>query len=117
MKVEEIIEGLNRSIENRRLHFQIETSGHLVLQKTVTPHETFKAYKEYKYILWFVKNRKKYQILSLKDEFKVIDKQDSNVISAMNTEFCAILFDWIGSVSYKQVIEGEYYGFPEDTDE
>ena len=45
MKAEDIIEGLNQSIEDKRDALKIKTTGHLVLKRTVTPHQTFKAYK------------------------------------------------------------------------
>ena len=56
MKAEDIIEGLNQSIEDKRDALKIKATGHLVLQRTVTPHQTFKAYKEYKFVVWFVKD-------------------------------------------------------------
>ena len=60
MKAEDIIEGLNQSIEDKRDALKIKATGHLVLQRTVKPHQTFKAYKEYESIVWFVKGGKKY---------------------------------------------------------
>ena len=52
MKAEDIIEGLNQSIEDKRDALKIKATGHLVLQRTVKPHQTFKAYKEYESIVW-----------------------------------------------------------------
>ena len=49
MRVEDIIEGLNRHIEYKRGLLGVNTTGHLVLQKSINPHPTFKAYKEYNY--------------------------------------------------------------------
>lgn len=51
MKIEDVIESLNRHIEYRRSLKNITAKGHLVLQKIVIPNPTFKAYKEYKVIL------------------------------------------------------------------
>lgn len=51
MRAEDIVEGLNRHIEDRRSERDIPSKGHLVLQRVVEPHPTFKVYKTYKAIL------------------------------------------------------------------
>ena len=50
MRVEDIIEGFNKHIEEKRKELNINTKGHLVLQKLITPSPTFKAYKFYEMI-------------------------------------------------------------------
>ena len=47
MRVEDIVEGFNKHIEEKRKELNINTKGHLVLQKLITPSPTFKAYKFY----------------------------------------------------------------------
>lgn len=113
MKTEDIIEGLNRSIEDKREVLKIKTTGHLVLQKTVKPHQTFKAYKEYEFVIWFVKGEKKYRVITVKETAKVLDGQEETMIRKMNVEFSRLIFNWIGSDFYKQVINGEYNGIKE----
>ena len=46
MRVEDIIEGLNRHIEHIRKLNNIEFKSHLVLKKEVNVNPNFKAYKE-----------------------------------------------------------------------
>ena len=65
MKAEDIIEGFNLHIEAKRKDRGIKTTGHLILQKEVMPHSSFKAYKIYKYTLWFAKRGKSYKVLVL----------------------------------------------------
>lgn len=111
MKAEDIIEGLNRSIEDRRDVLKIKTVGHLVLQRTVKVHQTFKAYKEYEYIIWFVKSSKKYKVITLKKTAKVLDGQEEDMIRIMNIELSRLIFNWVGSDSYECIIKGEYNEF------
>ena len=114
MKTEDIIEGLNRSIEDKREALKIKTTGHLVLQRTVKPHQTFKSYKEYKSILWFVKDDKKHRVITLKETAKVLDGQEESMIRRMNVELSRLIFNWVGSNFYEQVIKGEYNGYTDE---
>lgn len=113
MKTEDIIEGLNRSIEDKREVLKIKTTGHLVLQKTVKPHQTFKAYKEYEFVIWFVKGGKKYRVITVKETAKVLDGQEETIMREMNVKLSRLIFNWIGSYFYEQVINGEYNGIKE----
>ena len=54
MTGEDIIEALNRNIESRRRENKINTVGHLVLLRTIKMNSTFKAYKTYEAIVYFV---------------------------------------------------------------
>ena len=117
MKAEDIIEGVNRSIEDKRYELKIKTTGHLVLQKTVKPHQTFKAYKEYEFVIWFVKGGKKYRVITVKETAKVLDGQEETIMRRMNVELSRLIFNWIGCSFYEQVIKGEYNGVSEDVNE
>ena len=114
MKVEDIIEGLNQSIEDKRDALKIKATGHLVLQRTVTPHQTFKAYKEYKFVVWFVKDGKKYRVIRLTWTAKVLDGQEETVLREINIRLSRLIFNWIGSSFYEQVIKGEYNGYTDE---
>lgn len=107
MKAEDIVEGLNRHIENKRTELDIDTSGHLILQKNVEQHSVFKAYKVYKYTLWYIKNRKKFQLLSTQITDKVLNGQEESIIKKIDIEFSFSIFNWIGSSLYNKVINGE----------
>lgn len=111
MKAEDIIEGLNRSIEDKRDALKIKTIGHLVLQRTVKPHQTFKAYKEYESVIWFVKGGKKYRVIIVKETAKVLDGPEETMMRRMNIELSRLIFNWIGSDFYEQVVKGEYNGY------
>ena len=108
MKAEDIIEGLNRHIETKRQSLSIMTTGHLVLQKSMKPHQTFKAYKEYEYVLWFVKGGKKCRVITLKHTAKVLDGQEESLLGELNIMLSELIFNWIGSPFYDNVIMGKY---------
>lgn len=113
MRAEDIVEGLNRHIEDRRSQRDISSKGHLVLQRLIEPHPTFKAYKTYKAILWFVKGKNKHIVIELSHSAKVLDGQEESMCQYINTELCRLIFNWIGSSFYEEVIKGEYNGIKE----
>lgn len=112
MKIEDIIEGLNRHIEGRRKSFGMgHIQGRLVLQKTIKPHNTFKAYKEYNFTIWFIKGRGRFRVLTLNHVARVIDGHEETLIREMTIRLSEMIFNWIGSNFYEQVIKGEYNGY------
>ena len=117
MKIEDIIEGLNLHIEDRRSIKNISSKGHLVLQRIIELHPTFKAYKTYKAILWFVKGRDRHIVISLNHSDKVLEGQEEPMQQYINTELCHRIFNWIGSSFYEEVIKGEYNGVSEIANE
>lgn len=117
MKAEDIVEGLNRHIEDRRSERRIENVGHMVLQKEIMPHSSFKVYKIYKYTLWFTKRGKSYKVITVQHIARVPDGQEENMLREMNIMLSTLIFNWIGSDSYEAVIKGGYDGVPEDTNE
>lgn len=117
MKAEDIIEGLNKHIETRRSERGIENVGHMVLQKEIMPHASFKVYKIYKYTLWFTKRGKSYKVITAQHTAKVPDGQEENMLREMNIMLSTLLFNWIGSDFYEAVIKGEYNGVSENANE
>ena len=113
MKAEDIIEGLNKHIEIRRGERGIENVGHIVLQREIIPHSSFKVYKIYKYTLWFTKRGKSYEIMRIQRTAKVPDGQEEGMLREMNIMLSTMIFNWIGSDFYEQVINGEYNGIKE----
>ena len=113
MKAEDIIEGLNKHIEIRRGERGIENVGHIVLQREIIPHSSFKVYKIYKYTLWFTKRSKSYEVMMIQHTAKVPDGQEESMLREMNIMLSTMIFNWIGSNFYEQVINGEYNGIKE----
>lgn len=107
MKVENIIEGLNEHIEEKRHKEGIQAKGHLVLHKVIKPHSTFKVYKTYIFTLWFVNGKKKKEVISISHCAKVLEGQEESIIRDINIELCHHIFNWIGSDFYKKIIKGD----------
>lgn len=110
MRVEDIIEGLNKHIEERRKALSINTKGHLVLQKNNTPHPTFKAYKEYNYYVWFVKGNKKYKVITVSITDKVVEGHEETILRKLDVELCKTILSFIDSFMYEAIVKGEYHG-------
>lgn len=117
MRAEDIVEGLNKHIEDRRSERGISSKGHLVLQRVIESHSIFKAYKTYKAILWFVKGKDRHIVISLSHSDKVLDGQEEPMQQYINTELCHLIFNWIGSDFYEAVIKGEYNGVSKNNNE
>ena len=106
MTLEEIVEVLNNNIELSRTAQQLDTNlGHLVLQKTVDVNPTFKSYKKFSLILWFVKNKNNSKVFSVEKQtsYSTYDKD----IKELDNEFIKHLFNLIGD---KEIIDSIIYG-------
>lgn len=110
MRIEEMVEGLNRHIEEIRVNRGLETNGYLVFQLSITPHGTIKAYKKYEAIVWFVKNGLKYRVATVCQVSKVIDGEDKFIMRSINIDMSKILFSLVSKKAFQQIIEGDYDG-------
>lgn len=108
MKIEDIVNSFNTHIKERRSAFNIDTNGHLVLQKIIKPCTSFKAYKECEYILWFVKSRNKFKFITIKKVIKLLESQGDTALKELDLELSKALFDIIGSSTYDKILSGEY---------
>ena len=108
MRIEDMVEGLNKYIEEIRVQRKIITDGHLVFQLTIAPHETIKAYKKYEAIVWFVEYGNKYRVATVKQVVKVIDGEDKFIMRIINIEMSKLLFSLINKEEFQQIIEGNY---------
>ena len=114
MRAEDIIEALNKHIEEKRKDNNVSTKGHLVLQRMILANPTFKTYKSYYNTLWFVKNKKEYEVLSVKYVIKACECTEEQAYKRISMELCNSIFNWIGSEYYNQVINGEFIGIKKE---
>ena len=114
LKLEDIIEGLNRSIEDYRKARNIVTTGHLVIQKSIKPHKTFKAYKEYEVIVWFINGKNKYKTVHYTETAHIIDGREERILKEINISVCRFLFNFVNSSMFEKVITGEYNGYKDE---
>ena len=108
MRIEEMVEGLNRHIEELRVNRGIISNSHLVFQLSIAPHDTIKAYKKYEAIVWFVKNGLKYRVATVCQVAKVVDGEDKHIMRVINIDMSKMLFSLINKKAFQQIIEGTY---------
>lgn len=104
MKLDDIIEGLNRHIDKVRRDNNIKATGHLVIQSTLTPNLSFKAYKTYEIILWYVTKSKRFRIFTVSNCARTLSDQEEYLKREAHIELCNNLFNWIGSDDYNKVL-------------
>lgn len=124
MVLEDVIESLNRYIEDRR-HNEENWEGALeyfVLHKSITPAPTFKAYKVLEYTLWVIKEGHKYRFFTKKLTTKIpTDLEESSIRNfemSFLTDLFKVLFDTKSLTNknrtiFEDVIYGEYSGYNE----
>lgn len=107
MRIEDIIENLNKHFEEKRTLLGYENKGRLVLFKSVKPHSTFKLYKTYDYSVFFITGKKSYKVLYISRT----DKEQINaeyIAEELERELVKIIFDWLFTKDYELVLKGEY---------
>lgn len=124
MVLEDVIESLNRYIEDRR-HNEGNWEGALeyfVLHKSITPAPTFKAYKVLEYTIWVIKEEHKYRFFTKKLTTKIpTDLEESSIRNfemSFLTDLFKVLFDTKSLTNknrtiFEDVIYGEYSGYNE----
>ena len=110
MRIEDMVEGLNKHIEAERVKRNIITDGHLVFQLSITQHPTIKAYKEYKAVVWFTKDRKNYKVAQVSQVAKVVDEQDKYIMRVINIDMSKTLFSLVSKSAFQEIIKGEFDG-------
>ena len=107
MKTEDLVEGLNQYIEDIRKIDNITSSGHFVLQRMVTQHPTFKAYKEYRNTVWYVLGPKKVKAISVNYIDKAVsDEQEMNIVRKVNVELVKGILVLQNSPEFELYIKG-----------
>lgn len=98
MKAEDIIEGLNQFIESKREAAGIRVKGFFVLQREIIPNPTFKAYKEFKATLWYVKGSKRDRVIVVNITKKAVDiSSEESVTREVNKELSIKLFELVST--------------------
>lgn len=125
MTLEDVIESLNVHIFNKRRDLQVIPSNqeHLVLQRVIEPHPTFKSYRRYEYILWVVGNNSKHRLLTLTKQVNISNippNVQESFIKDIESEFVTGLFSLIidgksfnnkDRTILEDIIYGEYLGY------
>lgn len=107
MKVEDIIKGFNLYIEHIRKTNSIKTKGHVVLKKEIVANKSFKAYKTYRYTLYYVSS-KPYTLLVIEDTSKVLEGQEDIKERTMGIKLIQEILSLVNSDIINQLIQDTY---------
>ena len=87
MTLEDIIESINEYIADRRKELDVTNHQYLVLQRTITPDSTFKAYKQYEFIVWVVGGKDQYRLFTLSHQANVSANFEEALIHNLEMQF------------------------------
>lgn len=116
MTLEDIVESLNKYIEEKRHYGGLDCiTSHLVLHKSITPAPLAPAYKVYEYVLWLVHPRgDKDRVLTLKHQSRVLAKMEESVTKHCEEAFLnnllKLIIDGKSSSSDGTILEDIIYG-------
>lgn len=113
MTLEDIIEVVNRLIEERRPK-EVVNKQHLVLHRGIELNPTFKAYKTYYFTLWAVGREERYPVLYLKHQSRIVANIEEEVIQDLEKLFLSSLLNLLisekSAKSDKSILEELVYG-------
>lgn len=101
-----IVEVLNNKIK------EYTDKGHFILHKEIECNSFSKAYKEYRWTLWYIYNRSKHKVTTLSNTGRVVtDNEEANMISFMEAYLLSYIFDLLQDTNtLKLMSNGEFKG-------
>lgn len=105
MKLENIIEGLNRFIESKR---PTPIKGHIVLRKQINQNTTFKVYKTFILSIYYVDGRNPYLLEEIQYTDKVLSGQEYIVEKELSILLTEKILDIVTSDYFDSIIKGTY---------
>lgn len=111
MSKENIVEVLNEHLVAQRNGNN--TRGHFVLHKNVQT-ESIPAYKTYSANLWYVQDKKKFEVLNVSLTDRVLHGEEEPMIRNMENKLLFKIFDIYGSDEWKKMVKGDIDGLLEN---
>ena len=105
MKLDNIIEGLNRFIAARRA---TPIKGHIVLRKQINQNTTFKVYKTFVLSIYYVDGRNPYLLEEIQYTDKVLSGQEYIVEKELSILLTEKILDIVTSDYFDSIIKGTY---------
>lgn len=103
MEAVDIVEALNQFHEK----LASEVGGQFVLQKSLLPDESFKAYKKLSLVVWYVKDSSKVKALQVNKISRMIsDKEIAIAHKEACTELAKIMLDFVAGNDYASLVYG-----------
>lgn len=101
MEAVDIVEALNQYHEGQGI------GGQFVLQKSVEPNETVKAYKKFEFIVWFVKDKIKTRVVTVGFTGRVVSDREAELADKhLCISLSKALFKFISSNDYAKIVYG-----------
>lgn len=101
INIEDVVGCLNHYITN--LYNDV---GFFVLQKKIVPDNTFKSYKKFTYIVWYVVKGCKQEVLILEQANRCIsEEQEVKLLNIMDKDLIYNLFRFIKSDKFENIIK------------
>lgn len=103
MEAVDIVEALNQFHEK----LAGEIGGQFVLQKSLLPDESFKAYKKLSLVVWYVKGSSKVKALQVNIVSRMTsDKEIAIANKEVCTELAKIMLDFVAGNDYASLVYG-----------
>lgn len=103
MEAVDIVEALNQFHEK----LASEVGGQFVLQKSLLPNESFKAYKKLSLIVWYAKGSSKVRALQVNKVSRMTsDKEIAIANKEVCTELVKMMLDFVAGNDYASLIYG-----------
>lgn len=109
MEAVTIVEILNKKFEL----MNCVKGVHFILQKLTKNNNSFKAYKEYNYKLWYLYNGQKHIIIDIKHTAReVSDSEKAENIKYMDEQLLLRIFSlFTDNININPMLKGEFQGY------
>lgn len=101
MEAADIVEALNQYYE------KFDKKGHFVMQKSIMPDATIKAYKVCTIAVWFINDKDKQKVVEVKCTSRIVtDKEEAKIDKELSIELTKVLFEYVNSNEFTLLIYG-----------
>lgn len=104
-----IVEVLNTKFERMKCNKGV----HFILHKEIECNNFSKAYKEYKWTLWYINNGEKSKVTTLSHTSRIVtEKEESEMIKLMEESLLALIFNLLlDHDNLTLMLDGKFKGY------
>ena len=107
MKVEDVVEGLNRYVEDCRQLLNIKNKSFFVMRKNMQVNSSFKAYKSINETLYLVNRDSKEAVVDIVYSSRIVTGQDETAYDKADIDKTMEYFNGQDDISYKIILVHE----------
>ncbi len=103
-----IVEVLNAKFES----MECKKGVHFILHKEIECNSFSKAYKEYRWTLWYINNREKFKVTTLSHSSRIVtENEESKMIKYMEELLLTFIFNLLQDYdNLTLMLDGKYKG-------